>query len=717
MFADLWYRNSVFYNLDLETFQDSNGDGVGDFEGLSRRLDYLESLGINALWLGPFQPTPNRDNGYDISDYYGVDPRHGSSGDFVEFLNDARSRGIRVVIDLVVNHTSDRHPWFREARRSTSSQFHDWYVWSKKRPPNWKSGMVFPGVQERTWTYAKEVQKYYFHRFYDFQPDLNMEHPAVREEVRRIMGFWLALGVAGFRLDAVPFIIEKPSAGRGAQPLRFEYLADMRRFVQWRVGDAALLGEANVAPEESHRYLSESGRLHLMFNFWVNQHVFYALASADVRPLGKALRATRRLPATAQWAQFLRNHDELDLGRLTKEQRAAVFERFGPEKLMQLYDRGIRRRLAPMLGERQRLELAYSLMFSLPGTPVLYYGDEIGMGDDLTLPERHPVRTPMQWSSDHNAGFSTADKLVAPVVATGSYRYRRASTRRRSPRSRSTAGFSARICVSPAACLTSWPAITSGRPALSRKTIASTKSGSKPLPSITSSIRGRYAAVLLALAVTPPGLFAKSAWLSPNAAARSYAERRRSSNANGSGPTISLGRASACGSSSSAVTDSTATTAPAIAATTATTSTVRRRRALDRVGVRERAAIMALWSSAAREYGMRRRQTFQSAQQPLSLHEEQTRTAPSHYSRCLAPFVSDPCQITPTNADQRCLDAEARIACPLAFDHPRPTETTVRPNLQAGGRRFEPGTLHRQEWLDQAVCRGRARDRIAPSPR
>ena len=319
-------------------------------------------------------------------------------------------------MDLVVNHTSDRHPWFREARRSTSSPFHDWYVWAKKRPPNWKSGMVFPGVQERTWTYAKEVRKYYFHRFYDFQPDLNMENPAVREEIRRIMGFWLALGVAGFRLDAVPFIIEKPSAGRGRAPLRFEYLADMRRFVQWRVGDAALLGEANVLPEESQRYLSESGGLHMMFNFWVNQHVFYALASADARPLGKALRATRRLPATAQWAQFLRNHDELDLGRLTKEQRTAVFERLGPEPRMQLYDRGIRRRLAPMLGDRRRLELAYSLMFSLPGTPVLYYGDEIGMGDDLTLPERNAVRTPMQWSSDRNAGFSNADKLVAPVV-------------------------------------------------------------------------------------------------------------------------------------------------------------------------------------------------------------------------------------------------------------------------------------------------------------
>ena len=423
MLPDLWYRNAVVYSLDLETFQDSDGDGCGDFEGLSHRLDYLESLGVTTVWLGPFQPSPNRDNGYDVAGYYGVDPRYGSLGDFVEFQHEARSRGIRVVMDLVVNHTSDRHPWFREASASTESRFHDWYVWSKKRPPNWRSGMVFPGVQERTWTRAEAVGKHYFHRFYEFQPDLNMENPEVREEVRRIMGFWLALGVAGFRLDAVPFILEKPSKDGHTHPLRFEYLQEMRRFLQWRVGDAVLLGEANVLPEEARRYFSERGGLHLMFNFWVNQHLFYALASGDARPLGAALKATRRLPETAQWAQFLRNHDELDLGRLTEEQRGAAFERFGPEEGMQLYGRGIRRRLAPMLGERKRLELAYSLMFSLPGTPVLYYGDEIGMGDDLTLPERGAVRTPMQWSGERNAGFSTADKPVVPVVSGGPYGY------------------------------------------------------------------------------------------------------------------------------------------------------------------------------------------------------------------------------------------------------------------------------------------------------
>ncbi len=424
MVPDLWYKNAVVYSLAVETFLDADGDGYGDFEGRSRRLDYLESLGVDAVWLAPFQPSPKRDNGYDISDYYGVDPRHGSSGDFVEFVHEAESRGIRVIIDLVVNHTSDHHPWFREARRDAESRFHKWYVWSRKRPPDWETGMVFPGVQKETWSYAGEVRKYYFHRFYDFEPDLNMENVEVRDEVRRIMGYWLQLGVAGFRVDAVPFLLEKPSPQGGKAPLRFEHLEAMREFLQWRVGDAVLLGEANVPPPETTRYFADGNGLHMMFNFWVNQHLFYALASGDARPLAQALRATRRLPATGQWAHFLRNHDELDLGRLAEEQRATVFENFGPEPTMQLYGRGIRRRLAPMLGDRRRIELAYSAMFSLPGTPVLRYGDEIGMGENFALGERAAIRTPMQWSAARNAGFSTAETLVRPVIEDGFYGYR-----------------------------------------------------------------------------------------------------------------------------------------------------------------------------------------------------------------------------------------------------------------------------------------------------
>jgi maltose alpha-D-glucosyltransferase / alpha-amylase len=437
MIEDLWYKNTVIYSLDLETFLDADGDGVGDFQGLIRRLDYLQALGIGAVWLAPFQPTPNRDNGYDVRDYYGVDPRHGSSGDFVEFMHQAKKRGIKVLMDLVVNHTSDRHPWFQAARASEDSSYRDWYHWSRKRPSNWNRGMVFPGVQKRVWTHDKRAKAYYYHRFYDFQPDLNIDNPHVRAEIRRIMGYWLELGVAGFRVDAVPFLIESVVPGQDEGELNFAYLNEFRRFLQWRVGDAILLGEANVLPEEVLPYFGEDGGdgIHMMFNFFVNQHLFLALATGEVAPLIDAIRATLDIPESAQWAHFLRNHDELDLGRLTDEQRETVFARFAPDEDMQLYERGIRRRLAPMLGDRRHEELAYSVMFSLPGTPVVRYGDELGMGDDLTLPEREAVRTPMQWAHERNGGFSTADKTVHPVIEEGvwSHEHVNVEAQRREP--------------------------------------------------------------------------------------------------------------------------------------------------------------------------------------------------------------------------------------------------------------------------------------------
>ncbi|MDO6391619.1 alpha-amylase family protein [Pontibacter sp. BT731] len=424
MLDELWYKNSIIYSLDLETFMDLNGDGVGDFEGLARRLDYLNAMGIDCIWLAPFQPTPNKDNGYDIADYYGVDPRHGSSGNFVEFMHQANKRGIKVIIDLVVNHTSDQHPWFQDARSSETARHRDWYVWNKEKPSDWNKGMVFPGVQDSTWSYDKKAKAWYFHRFHHFQPDLNWDNPEVRAEIKRIIGFWLELGIAGFRVDAVPFMIESPEPNTSKHELNFDYLREMRRFVQWRRGEAILLGEANVMPEENKKYFGEEGNgIHMMFNFYVNQYMFYALATSNIDPLIDALVATRTDFPTVQWAHFLRNHDELDLGRLTDEQREEVFARFAPDDNMQLYDRGIRRRLSAMLGNRQHSELAYSLMFSLPGTPVIRYGDEIGMGDDLSLNERDAVRTPMQWTDDYQAGFSTADKLVHPVIDKGPYSY------------------------------------------------------------------------------------------------------------------------------------------------------------------------------------------------------------------------------------------------------------------------------------------------------
>jgi maltose alpha-D-glucosyltransferase/alpha-amylase len=425
MIKDLWYKNAIVYCLSVGTYMDANGDGVGDFQGLMRRLDYLHGLGVTAVWLMPFQSSPGRDDGYDISDYYGVNPAYGTLGDFVEFTHAAKQRGIRVLIDLVVNHTSDEHPWFQEARRDPNSKYRDWYVWSKKRPANAEEGMVFPGVQKSTWSRDAIAKEWYFHRFYDFQPDLNTSNPAVQSEILKIMGFWIQLGVSGFRMDAVPFVISTKGADVETPRQQYDMLRSFREFLQWRVGDSIILAEANVLPKTNVQYFGEDGdRMQMMFNFQVNQNLFYALASGDSRPLGKAMSRTEKRPEGAQWGIFLRNHDELDLGRLSEKQRQQVFDAFGPEKDHQLYDRGIRRRLAPMLGgDRRRIELAYSLMFTLPGTPVLRYGDELGMGDDLSLPERVCGRTPMQWSTEPNGGFTKGKKAIVPVISDGPYSF------------------------------------------------------------------------------------------------------------------------------------------------------------------------------------------------------------------------------------------------------------------------------------------------------
>jgi maltose alpha-D-glucosyltransferase / alpha-amylase len=423
---DLWYKNAIIYCLDVEKYQDANGDGVGDFEGLMRRLDYLQGLGVTCVWLQPFYPSPNRDNGYDVSDYYGVHDKHGSLGDFVAFMQHAEALGIRVIVDLVVNHTSVECPWFHQARQGPKSFFHDWYVWADERPKNHKDGIVFPGEQTTTWTRDRRAGRFYFHRFYHHQPDLNTWNPYVRAEIQKIMGFWLQLGVSGFRMDAVPFLIEKKGAGIEHQQ-DFNLLKEMRDFLQWRSGEAILLAEANVPPDESLSYFGAEGdRLQMMLNFPVNQRLFYALATADTAPLTWALEQTRKRPRNAQWVQFLRSHDELDLGRLTEDQRQKVFDAFGPQPRMQLYNRGIRRRLAPMLGnDRRLLHLAFSLLFSLPGTPMMQYGDEIGIGDNLRLPERECARTPMQWTSEPHGGFSRARRVVRPVIDDDVFGYQR----------------------------------------------------------------------------------------------------------------------------------------------------------------------------------------------------------------------------------------------------------------------------------------------------
>ncbi|HET8727832.1 MAG TPA: alpha-amylase family protein [Alphaproteobacteria bacterium] len=424
---DLWYKNALVYCLDVETFQDGNDDGVGDFAGLTRRLDHIAALGATCIWLLPFQPSPNHDNGYDVSDYYGVDPRLGTLGDFVEFTHQSRDRGIRVLIDLVVNHTSDQHPWFQAARRDPESPYKDYYVWSKERPEDADEGIVFPGVQESTWSWDDAVGAYYFHRFFDHQPDLNISNAAVREEIQRIMGFWLQLGVSGFRIDAAPFLIGQPHGEANPPQDPHRYLNEMRDFLSWRRGDAVLLAEANVPMNEIGPFFGDGDRMHMLFNFLACETLFLGLARREATPLVRGLRSLPEKPDKCQWASFVRNHDELNLSRLPDEEREEVYQAFAPDPDMRLYDRGIRRRLPPMVdGDRRCMELAYAVMLSLPGTPVLRYGEEIGMGENLSLPDRQAVRTPMQWSDDTNGGFSQApvDRLVVPATADGRFGYR-----------------------------------------------------------------------------------------------------------------------------------------------------------------------------------------------------------------------------------------------------------------------------------------------------
>ena len=421
---DLWYKNAVIYCVDIDAYMDANGDGIGDFRGLADRLDHIESLGATCVWLLPFFPSPNRDNGYDISDYYGVDERFGTLGDFVAFTKAAHDRGLRVLVDLVVNHTSTDHPWFQSARSDPASPYRDWYVWSQEKPENAHEGVVFPGVQDAIWTYDRKAKAWYLHRFYEHQADLNIANPEVREEIEKIMGFWLQLGVSGFRIDAVPFLIEHLGLEHPPQENPAEYLTDMRRFLSWRRAESVLLAEANVTMKEVGKYFGDGDRMHMVFNFLLNQHLFLAFVRKDAEPIRRVMSIMPDLPRESQWGTFLRNHDELDLGRLSSAERQEVFAEMAPDPGMIIYDRGIRRRLAPMLnGDLRRLRLAYSLMFALPGTPVLWYGEEIGMGDNLELEERNAVRTPLQWSDGPNGGFSTADPrdLVRAMPADGPY--------------------------------------------------------------------------------------------------------------------------------------------------------------------------------------------------------------------------------------------------------------------------------------------------------
>ncbi len=420
--GDLWWKTAVIYCLDVQTYADSNGDGVGDFPGLAERLDHLVDLGVTVIWLMPFYPTADVDDGYDITDFYAVDPRLGSLGDFVEFVRTARARGLRVIADLVVNHTSAQHPWFQAARRSPDSPYRDWYVWRDTPAPQKPGDVVFPDRETSVWTRDRLAGQYFLHRFYRSQPDLNVANPQVRDEIARIIGFWMHLGLSGFRVDAVPFLLETSGIEDGAValPRPHEFLRDLRAFLGRRSGDAILLGEVNLSHEQSRQFFGDEDgdELTMLFDFPTMQAMYLSLARADAGPLRSALTGRPESPSDSQWAVFARNHDELTLDKLSGAERKEVFAAFGPEEDMQVYGRGLRRRLPSMLGgDQARLRMVYSLTMSLPGTPTIFYGEEIGLAENLDLPGRMAVRTPMQWRPGSGGGFSTVGKqseLVRP---------------------------------------------------------------------------------------------------------------------------------------------------------------------------------------------------------------------------------------------------------------------------------------------------------------
>lgn len=422
-----WYKTAVIYSLDVEAYRDADGDGTGDFEGIKKSLPYLSSLGVNCVWLLPFFDTPNKDNGYDVKDYFTIDKRFGNLGTFVEFMDIAKQYNIRILIDLVVNHTSNEHPWFKEALKGPGNEYYNYYIWTKEKPKDYEPKLIFGDQQSGNWEYVEELDSYYFHTFYKFQPDLNLANPKVRDEIKRIMHFWTQLGISGFRMDAVTHMISKKHESQDFDKSPHHILKEFRGFLELHAPDCILLAEADVKPEAYEKFFSGNDEMHMLFNFYANNYLFYSLAIDKAAPLIKAFKAIPQANGTAQYANFIRNHDELDLERLSDDEMQKVLERFAPDEDMRIFGRGIRRRFNPMVkGDRKLLEFSYSLLLSLPGTPVLRYGQEIGMGEDLSLPGRDAVRTVMQWSNQQHAGFSIApsEKLARPVIEHGPFNFK-----------------------------------------------------------------------------------------------------------------------------------------------------------------------------------------------------------------------------------------------------------------------------------------------------
>ncbi len=419
----LWYKDAILYEVHVRTFRDSNGDGIGDFRGLVEKLDYVEDLGVNTLWLLPFYPSPLKDDGYDIADYTNVHPSYGTLDDFKLFLDEAHRRGMRVLTELVLNHTSDQHPWFQEARRSPDNPRRDWYVWSDTLERYQGARIIFTDTEQSNWAWDPASKSYYWHRFFSHQPDLNYDNPAVREEVWKVMKFWLDAGVDAFRLDAVPYLVEREGTNCENLPETHEVLRSLRRRLDESYSGRFFLAEANQWPSDVRAYFGQGDECHAAFHFPLMPRMFMAVRLEDRKPVIEILEKTPQIPENCQWATFLRNHDELTLEMVTDEERDYLYDEYARDKTMRL-NVGIRRRLAPLMDDdRRRVELMNGLLLSLPGSPILYYGDEIGMGDNVYLGDRNGVRTPMQWTGGWNAGFSNADPemLCLPLISNPIY--------------------------------------------------------------------------------------------------------------------------------------------------------------------------------------------------------------------------------------------------------------------------------------------------------
>jgi len=413
-----WYQKAFFYEIYVRAFADSNGDGHGDLRGLIGKLDYLKDLGVDCIWLLPIYLSPLKDDGYDISDYYTIAEVFGSIDDLRLLIGETHARQMRLIMDMVINHTSDQHPWFQAARKDRNSPYRDYYVWSDTDQKYKDARIIFVDTEKSNWTWDEQACQYFWHRFYSSQPDLNFDNPRVQQEIIDIMDYWLSMGIDGFRVDAVPYLFEREATSCENLPETHQYLKRLRRFVEQKYPGRVLLCEANQWPEDVRPYFGDGDEFHMGFHFPVMPRIYMAIGQENNTSLIQIMERTPEIPKECQWCTFLRNHDELTLEMVTEEERQWMWEHYAPDPAMRL-NLGIRRRLAPLLdNDQQKIELAYSLLFTLPGSPILYYGDEIGMGDNIELFDRNGLRTPMQWQNSLNAGFSSAEpgNLYAPII-------------------------------------------------------------------------------------------------------------------------------------------------------------------------------------------------------------------------------------------------------------------------------------------------------------